>query len=576
MLPRPLFETLAPNLTGQGFKILLDLVLSSPAPLRVIEVPAVFHERVAGESKLDALVLMQFAGLLLDKVFGGLLPLRFISFALVGALGVLVHLAVLTTALKLVGLQFEAAQTIATVVAMVFNFQLNNEITYRDQRLRGPRLWRGLLLFMLVCGLGAIANVGIAKTLYETAHQLEHRRRDRRGDRRGVELRGLGDAGLARTIIQRREERSDAAIPAGMRPSHWALAALVALTLLRLVVAAAVPARTGRGVLLGVVARPGAWLSRPSADGGALDTHRHRPGRRQHVGRPAAWTGRGRDCLAAAGGRCGSPAAGPPRRSSRRRAAECDAAVRRRRGADDPRHTAAVVLDCVPVGPGAPARQWSRMVVARDRPVRRARDGEQVHRRTAVVRHRRLAAGGTVDACLAAAAGTLARRTAWPGGLLAGCAVERRAWLAELRPTRRPCCRLAARARDTVHGRTVARSARTGHAAGLRLLRRRHDRGRAPELAHARSGVDIAGRTDTAGGGAVHAARARRSGAGQLAGHHLSRRRRRRGRTVRADLDAHDAGRPSLWVSPSRCWSISRRPPRCCRCLPASTRSPAN
>ena len=58
-----------------------------------------------------------------------------------------------------------------------------------------------------------------------------------------------------------------------------------------------------------------------------------------------------------------------------------------------------------------------RMVVARDRPVRWARDGEQVHRRAAVVRHRRLAAGHTFDACLAAAAGTLARRTAWPGGL---------------------------------------------------------------------------------------------------------------------------------------------------------------
>ena len=168
MLPRPLFETLTPNLTGQGFKILVDLTLSSPAPLRVIEVPYIFHERVAGTSKLDALVLVQFAGLLLDKVLGGLLPLRFISFALVGALGVLVHLGVLTTALKLVGLQFEAAQTIATAVAMACNFELNNEITYRDQRLRGPRLWRGLLLFMLVCSLGAVANVGIAKTLYET------------------------------------------------------------------------------------------------------------------------------------------------------------------------------------------------------------------------------------------------------------------------------------------------------------------------------------------------------------------------------------------------------------------------
>jgi dolichol-phosphate mannosyltransferase len=168
MLPRPLFEQLATMLTGQGFKILVDLALSSPAPLRVIEIPFVFHERVAGESKLDALVLMQFAGLLLDKVFGGLLPLRFISFALVGAIGIFVHLAVLTIGLKWGGLGFEPAQAVATVVAMMFNFQLNNEITYRDQRLRGPRLWRGLLLFMLVCGVGGIANVGIAKALYDS------------------------------------------------------------------------------------------------------------------------------------------------------------------------------------------------------------------------------------------------------------------------------------------------------------------------------------------------------------------------------------------------------------------------
>jgi len=168
MLPRPLFEQLATMLTGQGFKILVDLTLSSPAPLRVIEIPCVFHERVAGESKLDALVLMQFAGLLLDKVFGGLLPLRFISFALVGAIGIFVHLAVLTMGLKWAGLGFESAQAVATAVAMMFNFQLNNEITYRDQRLRGPHLWRGLLLFMLVCGVGGIANVGIAKALYDS------------------------------------------------------------------------------------------------------------------------------------------------------------------------------------------------------------------------------------------------------------------------------------------------------------------------------------------------------------------------------------------------------------------------
>jgi dolichol-phosphate mannosyltransferase len=168
MLPRPLFEEQARNLTGQGFKILLDLVLSAPAPLRVIEIPAEFRARVAGESKLDALVLMQFAGLLLDKVFGGLLPLRFVSFALVGAFGIVVHLAVLIALRKTTGGTFEWDQTAATFVAMIFNFQVNNVVTYRDQRLRGPRLWRGLLMFLLVCSFGAVANIGIAETLYDT------------------------------------------------------------------------------------------------------------------------------------------------------------------------------------------------------------------------------------------------------------------------------------------------------------------------------------------------------------------------------------------------------------------------
>ena len=165
MLPRPLFERMAPDLTGQGFKILLDLLLVARVRLRVAEIPYQFQERAAGKSKLDVLVLAQFAGLVLDKLLHGLVPLRFIAFACVGGLGLLVHLVVLTAGRE-AGLSFAAAQTVATIVAMGANFQLNNELTYRDQRLRGPELWRGLLLFMVVCGLGAIANIGIARQLY--------------------------------------------------------------------------------------------------------------------------------------------------------------------------------------------------------------------------------------------------------------------------------------------------------------------------------------------------------------------------------------------------------------------------
>lgn len=168
MMPRTSFEAIAPRLSGQGFKILLDLILSAPSKLRVLEIPCQFHRREAGESKLDALVMIQFGSLLLDKSLRGYVPMRFVAFALVGALGMIVNLLALWIG-RGAGLHFVAAEIVATVIAMLFNFQLNNRLTYRTLRLRGPRLIRGLVLFMLVCGLGAIANVGIATALFARA-----------------------------------------------------------------------------------------------------------------------------------------------------------------------------------------------------------------------------------------------------------------------------------------------------------------------------------------------------------------------------------------------------------------------
>ncbi len=167
-LPQPLLRALAPRLTGQGFKILLDLLLSAPTPLRVTEAPVRFFPREQGQSKLDVQVLLQFLGLLLDKRLGGRVPLRFVSFAAVGLLGVVVNLLVLGAG-RAAGLGFEPAQALGTLVAMAANFQLNNAVTYRDARLRGARLWRGLALFMLVCGIGAVANVGIAQVLHSSS-----------------------------------------------------------------------------------------------------------------------------------------------------------------------------------------------------------------------------------------------------------------------------------------------------------------------------------------------------------------------------------------------------------------------
>jgi dolichol-phosphate mannosyltransferase len=163
---RATFERLSPRLSASGFKILLDLVLTAPTPLRVIEVPFRFRPRNAGASKLDVLVLVQFAALLLDKATGGIIPTRFLAFMLVGALGIAVNAAALA-AIHATGLSFGYAQTVATVIAIVSNFWLNNTITYRTHRLRGGALRRGFVVFMLVCGLGGAADIGVAHMLYE-------------------------------------------------------------------------------------------------------------------------------------------------------------------------------------------------------------------------------------------------------------------------------------------------------------------------------------------------------------------------------------------------------------------------
>ncbi|WP_439548380.1 glycosyltransferase [Falsiroseomonas sp.] len=165
LLPRALVEEVAPRIAGRGFKILLDILLSARRRLAVAEIPYSFRSRQAGESKLDATVLLEFGALLLDKATGGIVPLRFLAFAAVGGIGVLVHMAALFLLVQAAGLGFGPAQWGATLVAMTANFILNNRITYRDARLRGPALWRGLLVFYVVCGIGAAANVGIAGLL---------------------------------------------------------------------------------------------------------------------------------------------------------------------------------------------------------------------------------------------------------------------------------------------------------------------------------------------------------------------------------------------------------------------------
>ena len=165
MMRRDRFDEIAPRLSPAGFKILLDIAATAGPRLRIAEQPYSFGERFEGESKFNIQIGVEFLGLLLAKMTGDLFDPRFIFFAIVGSIGLFVHLAVLFLALRVME-PFRAAQLIATFAAMTSNFLLNNELTYRDRRLKGWAMLRGFVLFCLVCSVGVLANVDLAGWLY--------------------------------------------------------------------------------------------------------------------------------------------------------------------------------------------------------------------------------------------------------------------------------------------------------------------------------------------------------------------------------------------------------------------------
>ena len=166
MLRREAFTESMRRLSAIGFKLLVDLFASAPRPLRFREIPYQFRSRQAGASKLDSAVVLDYALLLLDKLVGHIVPVRFAAFTVVGLMGVTVHFAVLSLMFQRMHDSFTASQATATGVAMTFNFWVNNEFTYSDSRLRGWRWVRGWLSFAAVCGIGALANVGVASYLF--------------------------------------------------------------------------------------------------------------------------------------------------------------------------------------------------------------------------------------------------------------------------------------------------------------------------------------------------------------------------------------------------------------------------
>ena len=167
LVDRRFLDAVVYRISGVGFKILVDLLASSRGPVKLAEVPYTFRARESGESKLDLAVGLEYLYLVLDKLVGSWVPLRFVLYALVGAMGVLLHLGILGLLYLNGHASFFASQLTATFLAMTLNFLLNNLVTYRDARLRGKQLVTGVLLFYAACSIGSAINVSVSEKLLQ-------------------------------------------------------------------------------------------------------------------------------------------------------------------------------------------------------------------------------------------------------------------------------------------------------------------------------------------------------------------------------------------------------------------------
>ena len=170
MLRRPVFDRAVRRLSAVGFKILLDLLASSPQPLRVLELPftlpgAPWPGTASWMPGWRWITWCCWP----TSCWASMLPVRFVLFAGIGLLGLLAHLCWCWRR-GCTPCPSPPPRPLPPRTAMVGNFALNNLVTFRDRRLRGWRLWAGLGAFLVLCGLGAAANVGVASLMFGATH----------------------------------------------------------------------------------------------------------------------------------------------------------------------------------------------------------------------------------------------------------------------------------------------------------------------------------------------------------------------------------------------------------------------
>jgi len=133
--------------------------------IKITEVPIVFVNRTLGKSKLKPTdVLVWFVVLL--KMFLARQQRTF-KFMIVGIVGFGVETGILWLLTEQAGLFYIISAVIATEVAIITNFILNDNWTFRDRKKLGSKLITRLLKYNITCVIGVAIKLSILTLLTE-------------------------------------------------------------------------------------------------------------------------------------------------------------------------------------------------------------------------------------------------------------------------------------------------------------------------------------------------------------------------------------------------------------------------
>ncbi len=154
------------KLAPRGYKILLEIIMEGTFS-KAVEVPFTFVTRGEGESKLTTRQQIEYLRHIYSLMRRKGELWRFIKFCLVGGSGIGVNFGIFALLTRVGGMKETdfLALAIATEVAIITNFILNDIFTFRDRRSSGHFLTR-LLKFNIICIAGALVQAGVYALLY--------------------------------------------------------------------------------------------------------------------------------------------------------------------------------------------------------------------------------------------------------------------------------------------------------------------------------------------------------------------------------------------------------------------------